>query len=142
MATRPLDAAARAALMKRWAKIPERMKAAARREIDAEAEALVDEMKRGVAVADGDLRDSIKATDESTDTWMRVRVSAGDEKTLKPVRKPEGNKARPLYNYALAVEHGTSEMDAQPFFHPTVRRRRKRFRAKLARVLRKAAQEG
>ncbi|MGH6978204.1 MAG: HK97-gp10 family putative phage morphogenesis protein [Brevundimonas sp.] len=137
---RKLDAAALARLRKRFEAIPERMRAKAKVEVENEANAMVEEMKRGAPVDDGDLQASIRATDLSTDTWIRWKVSAGGEKTRKPVRNSAKGNA-PFYDYALGVEHGTSDTPAQPFFYPTHRRRRKRFRARLARELKKAAKE-
>lgn len=123
--------------MKRFAAIPERMKAAARREVEAEALAMVDEMQRGAPVEDGELRDSIRAVDQSTDTWIRWRVKAGGPLTQRTIKTAKGSSR--IYDYARGIEHGTSKSPAQPFFWPTSRRRRRRFRAKLRREMAKAA---
>lgn len=134
--TAPLDAAARARLMKRMAAIPERLKATARREVEAEANAMADEMKRGAPRDEGGLEESIQAADESSDVGIRWRVTAGGPLTTRPVRK--GAKA--TYDYANAAEYGTSDTPAQPFFWPTARRRRRKFKSRLMRQLKKAAQ--
>lgn len=136
--SRPLDAAARAHLLKRFAAIPDRMKRAARREVQAEAEAMADEMKQGAPFETGALHSSIRTEDASSDTWIRWSVRAGGKLTTKAVRNSEKGNA-PMYDYAWGVEFGTSRSSAQPFFYPVYRRRKRRFRARLMRELRKAA---
>lgn len=138
--TRPLDAAARANLLKRFAAIPDRMKRAAKRDAQVEAEAMADEMKRGAPYETGALQVSIRTEDASTDTWIRWVVRAGGKLTTKPVRNSEKGNA-PMYDYVFGVEFGTSRSPAQPFFYPVYRRRKRRFRARLMRELRKAAKE-
>ena len=137
--TRPLDAASRAKLVKRFAAIPDRLKATARRVIEEEAGSMVEEMKRGAPRDDGDLQASIRHADDSTDFQIKRRVSAGGPLTTKPVRNSSKGNA-PTYDYANAAEHGTIDTPATPFFFPVYRRRRKRFKAKLARELKKTAE--
>ena len=141
--TRQLDAAGRARLRQRFAALPERMKAAAKLVIEAEADALVDEMRRAVSVDDGDLRASIRQVEVERDGGIAHRVSAGGVKTTKRIRK-SAKGSSPTYDYAMAVEHGYmsengTHVAADPFFYPTTRRRRRRYRARLARALKKAA---
>lgn len=118
------------------------MKAVARREIEAEAEAMVAEMRLGVPRDEGDLERSIKAEDVSDryEASIRWRVTAGGPLTERAVR--QSKKGSPTYDYAAAIEFGTSRQEAQPFFYPVKRRRQRRFRARLMRELRKAAKEG
>ena len=72
--TQPLNAAALARLRKRFEAIPERMKAAARREIEAEAEAMVAEMQKR-------MQDNVAAMqpDELMKTWTSFGLQAQDQ---------------------------------------------------------------
>jgi hypothetical protein len=123
------------------------MKAVARREIEAEAQAMVAEMRLGAPRDEGDLEQSIQAEDVSGDyeASIRWRVTAGGPLTRRAVRRSKKGNA-PLYDYAFAIEYGYigadgEHVEAQPFFWPVKRRRVKRFRRKLMRELRKAAAE-
>jgi len=137
MKTRPLDAAGRARLRKRFDAIPDKMKRAARAEIDKTTDRMVAQMKLGAPDDEGALRDSIRAEDTSTETWIRVRVSAGGPMTTRPSKG-----SRPDYDYANAVEYGTADTPPQPFFRPVARREQRAHRNRLRRALKKAAQEG
>lgn len=155
MTVRPLDAAARARIQRRFEAIPERLKDVARGELEREATAMADEMKRGAPVDEGDLIASIVAEDTSEGTWLRWRVSAGGPRTTKrvrtAVRDSDAAKGKGLYDYANAIEHGhmtrpdatgkSHKVEAQPFFWPVYRRRIKRFKRALARALRRALEQ-
>lgn len=73
------------------------------------------------------LEGTIQYEDISDETRLRVEVRAGGPETTKPVR--EGFDGS--YDYALADEFGTTEVDAQPFFFPPYRARRSRFKRSL-----------
>lgn len=163
---RPLNPANRAKLMRRFAAIPERMKVAARTEVEREAREMVEEMKRGAPHDEGDLQDSIRARDVSGDyvASIRWRVSAGGPLTTRQVgartydrgvalgsgdtkgRKKKAGGRGVTYDYANAIEYGHMGADgmekpAQPFFWPVKRRRTRRFKTRLMRALKKAIEE-
>lgn len=93
--------------------------------------ALISSEQRSLAPVDsasenpGALRDSIRV-EQGTPTAKRaivVKIKAGGAKTRK---QSASGKA---YDYARAVEFGTQNMPAQPFFNPVWRARRKQVRA-------------
>lgn len=135
MRTKPLNAAARAQLRKDFEAIPDRMRHAAKELIDETAARMVQQMKLSAASDEGDLVDSIRSTDISTDSWLRVRVSAGG-----PLTTTTSGSGRP-YDHALAVEYGTKNQPADPFFRPVKDRERKKFNSRLRNTLKKAAQD-
>ncbi|WP_269514126.1 HK97-gp10 family putative phage morphogenesis protein [Brevundimonas subvibrioides] len=132
---RPLTPAARAQLKKDFEAIPERMRHAAKKLIDETAARIVDQMKLGSPDGEGALDASIRAEDISTESWLRVRVSAGG-----PLTTRQTASGRP-YDYARAIEYGTSDTPPQPFFRPVRDRERKKFNARLRNTLKKAAQD-
>lgn len=99
------------------------------------ADEIVSMAQRLVAVEEGDLRNSIRR--ESGNLPTTAVVLAGGPTTTKPVR--EGADAS--YDYALAVEFGTQRQPAQPFFWPSVRANRSRYRGRAGRALRQAIKE-
>ena len=58
-----------------------------------------------------------------------VKIKAGGTKTLK------GGAGGKVYDYGRAVEFGTQEMQAQPFFFPIWRARRKAVRATVRKAI-------
>lgn len=115
-------------------KLPDAVKAEVQTALDKSGEEMV-QMARALApVDDGDLRDSIKSTSAGNLTplyggggqtkvdELQVRVTAGSGKV----------------RYSALVEHGTKKMPAQPFFWPSYRSLRKRFRGRITRALNKA----
>ncbi|WP_461342606.1 hypothetical protein [Bradyrhizobium liaoningense] len=60
----------------------------------------------------GNLRDSVRVKDVSTDTKPSVLVIAGGSLTTK--RTQAG-----VFDYSLAEEFGTVKQEAAPFFYPT-----------------------
>jgi hypothetical protein len=75
----------------------------------------------------GDLAESVRWEDHTATERPKVKVRAGGDKTTKPVRAG----ASATYDYALADEFGTQDMAARPFFFPTYRGRRRRYKAAL-----------
>lgn len=76
-------------------------------------------------------------------TRPRVYIKAGGRLTTRAVSK--GVAA--TYDYALAQEFGTAEMQANPFFYPTWRLKRRKARAAVTRAIKRvvraaAAQNG
>lgn len=65
---------------------------------------------------------------------LQARVMAGGDLTTKPVGKGSGDS----YDYANAIEFGTKNMPAEPFFWPTYRLRKRAMRAKIARQMKAA----
>lgn len=98
-------------------------------ELNDSAEDLARIMRSVVAFEEGDLRESIKVIPDKAKATV-VRVVAGSGKTM--VRS--GAKGRP-YNYARAVEFGTVDTRAQPFFFPTYRLRKKKMRTRMKRKI-------
>lgn len=146
MTVRPLNAAARARIQRRFDAIPDKLKDVARRVISDEAEAMADEMKRGAPHDEGDLADSIEATNTSEGTWIRWKVKAGGTPgTQHAVRRSRKGNA-PFYDHAAAIEYGHMgpsgrPVPAHPFFWPTYRRRIKRFKSRLRGALKKAIEQ-
>lgn len=71
---------------------------------------IAEDMRESVPVHEGTLRDTIEVHVISP---LHLLITAGGEATTKT--SPSGWE----YDYALAVEYGTSKMDAQPFFWPS-----------------------
>ncbi|MBW7967580.1 HK97-gp10 family putative phage morphogenesis protein [Bradyrhizobium sp. BR 10261] len=69
----------------------------------------------------GHLKDSVRIKDVSTDTKPSVLVIAGGPQTTK--RTENG-----AFDYSLAEEFGTVKEEARPFFYPTVRGYKNRYR--------------
>lgn len=113
-------------LRRRLKAIPVEVRKAARAQLKANAEQLVETQKRLAPVDTGELKDSIRQQDTSTSTRISRRVSAG----------------RGGVPYAAWAEFGTTKNSARPFFWPAYRMLRRRFRARMTRATKKAIQEG
>lgn len=85
------------------------------------------------AVDDGDLQMSIRSQPGRHD--LAIEVRAGGEATTREVRAGSGV----TYDYALANEFGTSQMEERPFFWPSYRSVKKRAKNRATRAVRKAA---
>lgn len=81
------------------------------------ANRVADHMRALAPVLDGDLRDSIVVTPPGQ---MTPAYASGGRRYAGPgqVLITAGNDQ---VRYAVPVEHGTSKMEAQPFFFPPVR---------------------
>lgn len=121
-------------------RIPDRVQSAARAQQDKNAAELVEMMRRLAPKDEGDLAASIGFVDLSDDAYIRHRVHAGGPTTTKAVRKSEKGGA-PKYDYASAIEHGTSERAAKPFFFPSYRAKRKTFKARVSKAVRTAVKD-
>lgn len=141
---RPLDAAALSRLKRRFDLVPQVMQDAARRTLDAAAQDMVTEMRRAIDTREGDLAASVRATDISEPHAIRVRVSAGGQKTTRKVRQGvrdgDAGQGKGVYDYARAIEYGTAIAPPEPFFRPTRDRHAKRLRFRLRNAIRKALQ--
>lgn len=128
------------ALMKR---IPQTLRVELGSEIKAQAEVMASTMRRAAATGDDpqhELRDSVRV--EAGEHDLKVYVKAGGPATTHPVRQG----ASATYDYANAVEYGTEEVKAQPFFWPSYRLTRRRVRAAINRrakaAIKREAQRG
>nr|WP_314437611.1 HK97-gp10 family putative phage morphogenesis protein [uncultured Brevundimonas sp.] len=124
-------------LSKKMAAVPKEVRKALRAQNKANANELVDTMRGFAPVRDGALVTSIKGKDVSNSQRISQRVKAGGQQTTKAVRKSAKGTA-PDYDYALAVEYGTEDMAAQPFFWPAWRLKRRRFKSRMSRAAKKA----
>ena len=98
-------------------------------ELDTTSTTLVTMMKNVVKHGPtGNLANSIRKEPGKTPTV--VRVMAGGESTTI-------GRAGKAYDYARAVEFGTTRMTAEPFFFPTFRLMRKRMRSSMRRKITK-----
>jgi HK97 gp10 family phage protein len=104
-------------------------------EVRKQADRLVAVMKSVVPVRTGKLRDSIRTAPGSNKVQMRVM--AGGPTTTVEVRKGSGVP----YDYARAVEWGTSQEHAQPFFWPSYRLMKRPIRSALSRASRKGIEK-
>jgi len=121
--------AARTSSMQRFKQLSEELQLEIRRdaiaELQASADQLVQQMKSAAPVgATGNLRTSIRKEPGKNETT--VRVMAGGVLTTVQGRKYN-------YDYAMAVEFGTQQAGAHPFFYPSWRLRRKRIRSAMKR---------
>lgn len=132
MATNP-----RITSLQRFKKLTEELQAEVRREAIAELNTQATELARLIEsiapvapVEGGELRTSVNVVpDRKSD--MIVRIVAGGRLTRVPA-------ARGVYDYARAVEFGTVNMKAKPFFFPTYRLRKKKIRSTMKRRLTKS----
>jgi len=125
-----LNAASRAKLKERIRRIPNKAKQAAVKELNAQGAQLVARMKFVVPVHEHDLQRSIRSYPQADRRgFYSVRVSAGGALTRRP---SEGG----VFDYARAVEFGTEDMPAEPFFYPSFRRYRTKIRSAVTRAIR------
>lgn len=96
-------------------------------------------IKRRVPVDEGDLRDSVrvKRGKPARSSKGQIVDAAGADADLT-IRVIEGDKET---GYVYPVEFGAVDRPAQPHFFPTWREKRKRLKAKITRVQRKAIRE-
>jgi HK97 gp10 family phage protein len=122
-------------IMTRLGAVPQAVRKAMQQPLDQSADEMVSMMKGLAPREEGDLQASIKQ--EPGPHELSRRVVAGGDQTTRPVR----DGADATYDYALAQELGTKEMQANPFFYPVVRSLRKRVRQRLKRAGSKAIRE-
>ncbi len=117
-------------LQRRIAQIPDDLKKKVIVALDKSTAEVVRSMEHLVETDDGDLKRSIKV--EPGETEFRRYVKAGGSLTTRQ------NKRGDNYDYSLANEFGTEDMNAQPFFFPAWRLNRKKAAARLKRAARMA----
>lgn len=83
--------------------------------IKAEADRLATAIKAKAPVKSGALRDSVQVRRRKND--VDLEVTAGGDATTREVRAGSGVR----YDYARAVEFGTVNAPAEPFFYNTYR---------------------
>lgn len=119
-------------LRRKMKAIPIEVRKAARAQLEANAEELVETQKRLAAISfddpTGKLQAGIKQQDVSDSTRISRKVSAS----------AKDDKGR---DYAAWVEFGTSKNQAAPFFWPAYRLARRKFRSRMTRAAKKAIQE-
>lgn len=82
----------------------------------------------------GELRVSVEAKRVVKERGrVRYRIKAGGARTRKRVKDGQ----RPVYDYARADEFGTKDMAASPFFFPTYRRLKPKYRRRINAARRK-----
>lgn len=81
-----------------------------------QADELAGAIKAEAPVVSGALRDSVKVRRRRNE--LELEVVAGGETTSKEIRTGAGVD----YDYALAIEYGTTERPAEPFFYNTARK--------------------
>ncbi|MBR0881847.1 HK97 gp10 family phage protein [Bradyrhizobium japonicum] len=81
-----------------------------------QADELASAIKAEAPVVSGTLRDSVKVRRRRNE--LELEVVAGGETTSKEIRAGAGVD----YDYALAIEYGTTERPAEPFFYNTARK--------------------
>lgn len=101
--------------------IRERLRVDARQAARNHAEEIAQNMREAAAKDEGSLAESVRVIDISRTFGNRVQIAmmirGGGKMTLRR-NKTTGE----LYDYAVANEFGTREMQAQPFFYSTFRR--------------------
>lgn len=94
---------------------PFRMKRELAAKVKEQADKLADAMRAAAPVKTGKLRDSI--TVRRTRNALKFYVTAGGNATTTEIRAGAGV----AFDYSRAVEFGTSERSAHPFFYTTAR---------------------
>lgn len=100
--------------------------------IKDEADGLADAIKEAAPAKSGALRDSVKVRRKKND--LDLEVTAGGDTTTKKVRAGSGVD----YDYARAVEFGTVNAEAEPFFYPTYRERAPQIRENIEAAVERA----
>lgn len=121
-------------LKKRLNAIPKAARDAAMASLQKSADELASAQKALVPVRTGALRDSIHT--ETHPAELKISVKAGGPLTTKPARTGHGS-----YDYANAIEFGTSKEHAEPFFYPAYRLLKKRLRNRTKRAISKAIKQ-
>ena len=131
-------------LRARLAKIPDIAREAAAAAMEEGAQEIVDAMKMAAPLQSGDLRDSIGWTwgEVPAGSFMideiRSGKNKGDQYATLRIKIYAGNREA---FYARFQEFGTRSQPAQPFFFPTWRKERAKFRRKIRDRIRKRIKE-
>ena len=131
-------------LRARLAKIPDVAREAAAAAMEEGAQEIVDAMKMAAPFKSGDLRDSIGWTwgEVPAGSFMideiRSGKNKGDQYATLRIKIYAGNRDA---FYARFQEFGTRSQPAQPFFLPTWRKERAKFRRRIRDRIRKRIRE-
>lgn len=127
-----------AKLNARWSKIPARVKAEVTKELEKQAQDIVDDMYSVAPQDTGDMAGSIGWTwgDAPKGTMAIGTVGGRDYGTLRITIYAGGGKAF----YARFVEFGTVKKHARPFFFPVWRTRKKKAQAGIRRAMKRGIQ--
>lgn len=139
-------------LSKRLAAMPNGVRKALRAQNRKNAEELVQTMKDFAPIQDGALVSSIKRKDVSNSTRITQRISAGNREAPYAAwvefgtKAGEGEAPRQNKNYRRTEvmtkgKRAHAATEAQPFFWPAYRLKRKRFSARMMRAAKKAMRE-
>lgn len=112
-------------ILKRYAKIPPKVKQRMNDALRKSSEQLAEQMYRLVPVDQGDLRGSIDYYARAHFDGLKWVVVAGDDVAF----------------YARLIEFGTPRNRAVPFFYPSYRALRKGIKSSLGRAMRKGIRE-
>jgi len=124
-----------ASLLRAFKKVPRAVRRAVEPALDKGADDLVRTAKSLAPVDDGDLQASIRK-EPGRHSLERI-VAAGGEATTRPVR----SGVNATFDYALAVEYGTREQPAQPYFWPAYALRKKSIKRRTDRAISKAIKQ-
>lgn len=124
---------------RRWLAIPEAVRINAKAELEDIADDLVAQMYSLAPQASGDLAGSIGWTwgDAPSGSVVVGKVGGREYGALR-ITIYAGNKKA---FYARFQEFGTKNMAANPFFYPTWRVNKRRVKARLTRVIKKAIKD-
>lgn len=125
-------------LSRRLKAIPVAVKKAIVPALEASGAELVGVMRNLAPEDTGDLRHSIKWTPPGGTTPPYSTPGGSRTAAENQVLVTAGNTD---VRYAHLVEHGTAEAEAQPFFFPAYRLKRKRLANRIKRAIRKAIKE-
>lgn len=131
MARRKLNAQAISAIKQRMLAVPKKLRDDAEAELKRTGEKMAEDMRRDVDPISGNLREAIEVRvvdDEADQVLVRVAVA-----------KQEAFYGR-FVEFGYVSEEGRM-VPAHPFFFPNFRRHRRRVKAGLTRVLRRAAKD-
>jgi HK97 gp10 family phage protein len=111
-------------LVARFRELREAIAKADDEEMERNAEEMATTAEAAAPERKGVLRTTVRVIKKAPRHYL---VVAGGPSTRKRVKKGP----KPTFDYARADEFGTQEMAAQPFFWPTYRRLRRRFRTRI-----------
>jgi len=124
-------------LRRKFMRMPEAVKRRAQADIMLAGREINMLQRTLVPVDSGALRESIR-TEAYNAPYVGAFVRAGGPKTTKAARAGHGS-----YDYALAQELGTIDIDATPFFYVSVRAKKsatkRRIRAGIKKGIKEAA---
>lgn len=126
-------------LKRRLKRVPEAVRKRAKADLMAGGRE-INMLQRSLAPKDdGTLAGTIR-TEQLPDPQIGVEIKAGGPATTKPVRNSEKGNA-PMYDYALGQEFGTEDMEANSFFWPAIRVKKKAVMRNVRNGVRRALKD-